>query len=73
MQTQQAIQTHGADAVYKAATKYMEGHTRALEAVGLNVEGMGGAWRVQSAAYRELSLMTVVEDQAEVAAKLATY
>ncbi|WP_143421414.1 hypothetical protein [Halovibrio salipaludis] len=56
MQVDQAIDTHGAEAVYQAAARYLEGDSDALAAVGLAVEDLGEAWRVQSAAWQSMPL-----------------
>ncbi|MEQ6885954.1 hypothetical protein [Salicola sp. Rm-C-2C1-2] len=60
MQVEQAIDTHGAETVYQAAAQYLEGDTTALAAVGLEVESLGEAWRIQSIAWQSMPL----EDQA---------
>ncbi|MYL27888.1 hypothetical protein [Vreelandella utahensis] len=60
MQVEQAIDTHGAEAVYQAAARYLEGDSNALVAVGLEVEDLSEAWRIQSTAWQAMPL----EDQA---------
>ncbi|MFO7787889.1 MAG: hypothetical protein R6W87_08995 [Halospina sp.] len=60
MQVEQAIDTHGAETVYQAAARYLEGDSKALAAVGLDVEELSEAWRIQSSAWQSMPL----EDQA---------
>ena len=69
---QDAIDTHGATAVYQAASRHMEGDTTALPGVGLNPDSMGDAWRIQSEAYKQMPMQDQVEDQVDVASKLST-
>ena len=52
---QNAINTHGAKAVYDAAIKRMEGDTKPLEKVGLIAENMGVAYAIQMQAYNKMT------------------
>ena len=56
MQVEQAIDTHGAEVVYQAAGRYLEGDTTALQAVGLEVKSLGDAWRILTSAWQSMSL-----------------
>ena len=68
---QKAIDTHGATAVYQAASRHMEGDTAALPDVGLNPDSMGDVWRIQGQAFEQMPMQDQVEDQVDVASKLA--
>lgn len=50
-----AIETHGARAVYGAAIAQMEGRTPDLRSLGLEPETLGDVDRIMSLAFRRLS------------------
>jgi len=52
---QQAIDRHGAQAVYDAASSRIQCNLTALTGVGLTALGHSRASRIQSQAYRQLS------------------
>ena len=60
MQVEQAIDTHGAETVYQAAARCLEGDSNALAEVGLEVDELSEAWHIQSTAWQSMPL----EDQA---------
>ena len=53
--TQNAIDNHGAKAVYDAAIKRMEGNSKPLERVGLIAQNMGVAYEIQMQAHKQMS------------------
>ena len=71
MDIQQAIQTHGATAVYYAAVRATEGNIDALQSVDINGRGLSLAWDVMSAAHRAMSDQDITQEQIATAAKLA--
>lgn len=62
MQVEQAIDTYGAETVYQAAARYLEGDANALAEVELEVKEISEAWHIQSTAWQSMPL----EDQAAV-------
>lgn len=66
----EAIRTHGAQAVYKAAIKRMDGDRTALAAVGLQADNLGQADQIMSAAFRQLGPAAQAIDKASAQAAL---
>lgn len=68
----QSIQTHGAQAVYNAASQHMaDGKT--LAQVGLRANNMGDVWRIQSEAYAQLGDGAKIIDAAKTQAQLDAF
>lgn len=69
---QQAIQQHGAKAVYKAATAHMAGDkVNGLSSVGLSATTMGEVFAVQTEAYKQMGPADQAIDYAQAGAQLA--
>lgn len=74
MTTQDAIRTHGAKAVYDAASRHMAGdRVRGLASVGLSATTMGDVYAIQSAAYAELGDAARAIDYAKTQADLSKF
>lgn len=69
--TQQAIQQHGAKAVYQAATAHMAGDkANGLSKVGLAAATMGDVFAIQTEAYKQMGPADQAIDNAQAAATL---
>ena len=69
--TQQAIQQHGAKAVYQAATAHMAGDkANGLDKVGLTAKTMGDVFGIQTEAYKQMGPADQAIDNAQAAAAL---
>ncbi len=68
---EQAIRTHGAQAVYTAAHRHMGGDRKnGLPSVGVHPVTMGDVWRAMSAAYAEMGPAARAIDAAQASATL---
>ena len=68
---QQAIQQHGAKAVYQAATAHMAGDkSNGLFKVGLTAKTMGDVFAIQTEAYKQMGPAPQVIDSAQAGAAL---
>ena len=68
---EQAIRSHGAQAVFTAAHRHMGGdYKRGLRSVGLQPVTMGDVWRTMSAAYAEIGPAAEAIDAAQAKAAL---
>jgi hypothetical protein len=70
MTVTKAIQTHGAQAVYRAATRHMEGAKTALAGVGLSAASLADAVAIHAAAYKQMGGAAQAIDKADATAKL---
>ena len=69
--TQQAIQQHGAKAVYQAATAHMAGDkANGLSKVGLAAATMGDVFAIQTEAYKQMGPADQAIDNAQATAAL---
>jgi hypothetical protein len=69
--TQQAIQQHGAKAVYQAATAHMAGDkANGLDKVGLTATTMGDVFAIQTEAYKQMGPADQAIDNAQTTATL---
>lgn len=69
--TQQAIQQHGAKAVYQAATAHMAGDkANGLSKVGLQAKTMGDVFAIQTEAYKQMGPADQAIDNAQATAAL---
>jgi uncharacterized protein (DUF4415 family) len=69
--TQQAIQKHGAKAVYQAATAHMAGDkANGLTKVGLVANTMGEVFAIQTEAYKQMGPADQAIDAADATAAL---
>jgi hypothetical protein len=67
----EAIQTHGAQAVYDAASRHMGGDFKhGLASVGLSAQTMADVFAIQSRAYAEMGLAARAIDYAKAQAEL---
>jgi predicted HicB family RNase H-like nuclease len=70
-ETQQAIQQHGAKAVYQAATSHMAGDkANGLAKVGLTAKTLGEVFAIQSEAYKQMGPADQAIDHAQATAAL---
>lgn len=68
---QQAIQQHGAKAVYEAATAHMAGDKKnGLTKVGLQAKTMGEVFAIQTEAYKQMGQADQAIDNAQAHAAL---
>jgi hypothetical protein len=69
--TQQAIQQHGAKAVYQAATSHMAGDKpNGLAKVGLTAKTMGEVFAIQTEAFKQMGPADQAIDHAQAKAAL---
>lgn len=68
--TQSAIRAHGAQAVYNAAIKRMDGDRTALAKVGLDAANLGDANAIMAEAYASMGPAQRAIDAASAASKL---
>lgn len=67
----EAINRHGAEAVYRAACRALEGDYSHLARLGIQASTLRTAWDVQSIAYRAMTEYEQATEVASVAVELA--
>lgn len=60
---QPAVRQYGAERVYQAACAAMEGDYSKLANMGIEATSLGDAWRVQSAAYKSMTVCERAKEQ----------
>ena len=69
----EAIQTHGAQAIYQAACRALEGDYSHLARLGIQASTLRTAWDVQSIAYRAMTPREQASETASVAIEMACH